>query len=126
MSRYQDDTRPVLSLRAGMGGIRHNQDQRLTMQYILRKAFDCSPDGKAYLPDSILWRQKEQVCVGAGFTRNLPACLPSLVASNRCAFTILHHPCRKRSPIRPLIPLSYAALSPPHHIVASFYIASFR
>ena len=30
-------------------------------QYIIRKAFDCAPDGKAYLPDSILWRQKEQV-----------------------------------------------------------------
>ncbi|KAK4690076.1 asparagine synthase (glutamine-hydrolyzing), partial [Tremellales sp. Uapishka_1] len=29
-------------------------------KYILRKAFDCSPGGKAYLPDSILWRQKEQ------------------------------------------------------------------
>ncbi len=24
-------------------------------QYILRKAFDCAPEGKAYLPDSILW-----------------------------------------------------------------------
>jgi asparagine synthase (glutamine-hydrolysing) len=37
-------------------------------QYILRKAFDCSPDGKAYLPDSILWRQKEQFSDGVGYS----------------------------------------------------------
>ncbi|EIW66432.1 asparagine synthase (glutamine-hydrolyzing) [Tremella mesenterica] len=36
-------------------------------KYILRKAFDCSPDGKAYLPDSILWRQKEQFSDGVGY-----------------------------------------------------------
>lgn len=32
-------------------------------KYILRKAFDLTPPGddKPYLPDSILWRQKEQV-----------------------------------------------------------------
>jgi asparagine synthase (glutamine-hydrolysing) len=31
-------------------------------KYILRKAFDTSdePDVKPFLPDSILWRQKEQ------------------------------------------------------------------
>lgn len=37
-------------------------------KYILRKAFDCSPEGKAYLPDSILWRQKEQFSDGVGYS----------------------------------------------------------
>ena len=37
-------------------------------QYILRKAFDCAPDGKAYLPDSVLWRQKEQFSDGVGYS----------------------------------------------------------
>lgn len=37
-------------------------------QYILRKAFDCAPDGKAYLPDEILWRQKEQFSDGVGYS----------------------------------------------------------
>ncbi|KAI0797882.1 glutamine-hydrolyzing asparagine synthase [Abortiporus biennis] len=37
-------------------------------KYILRKAFDCSPDGKPYLPDSILWRQKEQFSDGVGYS----------------------------------------------------------
>lgn len=37
-------------------------------KYILRKAFDCSPGGKAYLPDSILWRQKEQFSDGVGYS----------------------------------------------------------
>ncbi|ORX35263.1 putative asparagine synthase [Kockovaella imperatae] len=37
-------------------------------KYILRKAFDCAPDGKAYLPDSILWRQKEQFSDGVGYS----------------------------------------------------------
>ena len=37
-------------------------------KYVLRKAFDCSPDGKAYLPDSILWRQKEQFSDGVGYS----------------------------------------------------------
>ena len=64
---------------------------RLTslIQYILRKAFDCSPDGKVrtavahalftpthpplpsvqpYLPRSILWRQKEQFSDGVGYS----------------------------------------------------------
>ena len=36
-------------------------------KYIIRKAFDCSPDGKKYLPDSILWRQKEQFSDGVGY-----------------------------------------------------------
>lgn len=37
-------------------------------KYILRKAFDCSPGGKAYLPDEILWRQKEQFSDGVGYS----------------------------------------------------------
>ncbi|KAI0028118.1 glutamine-hydrolyzing asparagine synthase [Vararia minispora EC-137] len=37
-------------------------------KYIIRKAFDCSPDGKPYLPDSILWRQKEQFSDGVGYS----------------------------------------------------------
>lgn len=36
-------------------------------KYILRKAFDCSPDGRPYLPASILWRQKEQFSDGVGY-----------------------------------------------------------
>ncbi|KAF9264805.1 glutamine-hydrolyzing asparagine synthase [Marasmius fiardii PR-910] len=37
-------------------------------KYILRKAFDCTPDGKPYLPRSILWRQKEQFSDGVGYS----------------------------------------------------------
>jgi len=37
-------------------------------KYILRKAFDVSPDGKPYLPRSILWRQKEQFSDGVGYS----------------------------------------------------------
>ena len=37
-------------------------------QYILRKAFDIAPDGKPYLPASILWRQKEQFSDGVGYS----------------------------------------------------------
>ncbi|MBW0470204.1 hypothetical protein O181_009919 [Austropuccinia psidii MF-1] len=37
-------------------------------KYILRKAFDCSPEGKPYLPDDILWRQKEQFSDGVGYS----------------------------------------------------------
>ncbi len=38
-------------------------------KYILRKAFDTSdePDTQPYLPDSILWRQKEQFSDGVGY-----------------------------------------------------------
>ncbi|KAF2198527.1 asparagine synthetase [Delitschia confertaspora ATCC 74209] len=38
-------------------------------KYIIRKAFDTSnePDTKAYLPDEILWRQKEQFSDGVGY-----------------------------------------------------------
>ena len=34
-------------------------------KYIIRKAFDIA--GNAYLPDSILWRQKEQFSDGVGY-----------------------------------------------------------
>ena len=37
-------------------------------KYIIRKAFDLSPDGKPYLPSSILWRQKEQFSDGVGYS----------------------------------------------------------
>ncbi|KAK4704805.1 asparagine synthase (glutamine-hydrolyzing), partial [Phenoliferia sp. Uapishka_3] len=38
-------------------------------KYILRKAFDISPDdGRPYLPDEILWRQKEQFSDGVGYS----------------------------------------------------------
>ena len=38
-------------------------------KYILRKAFDTSDDPSAepYLPESILWRQKEQFSDGVGY-----------------------------------------------------------
>lgn len=38
------------------------------LQYIIRKAFDCAPDGKPYLPKEILWRQKEQFSDGVGYS----------------------------------------------------------
>jgi asparagine synthase (glutamine-hydrolysing) len=39
-------------------------------KYILRKAFDTSddPNAEPYLPDSILWRQKEQFSDGVGYS----------------------------------------------------------
>ncbi|KAF9005574.1 asparagine synthase-domain-containing protein [Cyathus striatus] len=37
-------------------------------KYIIRKAFDCAPNGKPYLPKSILWRQKEQFSDGVGYS----------------------------------------------------------
>jgi len=37
-------------------------------KYIIRKAFDVVQDGKPYLPDSILWRQKEQFSDGVGYS----------------------------------------------------------
>jgi asparagine synthase (glutamine-hydrolysing) len=46
-----------------------DEDGRPKMEkYILRKAFDVSPDGKPYLPQSILWRQKEQFSDGVGYS----------------------------------------------------------
>lgn len=43
-------------------------DERIE-KYILRKAFDTSDDPSAqpYLPDKILWRQKEQFSDGVGY-----------------------------------------------------------
>lgn len=43
----------------------------LLFKYILRKAFDCSTTEDSenpYLPDSILWRQKEQFSDGVGYS----------------------------------------------------------
>jgi len=37
-------------------------------KYVIRKAFDIAPDGKPYLPKSILWRQKEQFSDGVGYS----------------------------------------------------------
>ncbi|KAG6376434.1 hypothetical protein JVT61DRAFT_2422 [Boletus reticuloceps] len=53
-----------------MGSSREfDDDGRPKMEkYILRKAFDCSPDEKPYLPKSILWRQKEQFSDGVGYS----------------------------------------------------------
>ncbi|KAI0006091.1 glutamine-hydrolyzing asparagine synthase [Russula compacta] len=46
-----------------------DEDGRPKMEkYILRKAFDVAPDGKPYLPHSILWRQKEQFSDGVGYS----------------------------------------------------------
>ncbi|SCZ95883.1 BZ3500_MvSof-1268-A1-R1_Chr8-1g09859 [Microbotryum saponariae] len=47
-----------------------DKDGRPIMEkYILRKAFDLSPEeGRPYLPDSILWRQKEQFSDGVGYS----------------------------------------------------------
>jgi len=36
-------------------------------KYVLRKAFDIASGGKKYLPDEILWRQKEQFSDGVGY-----------------------------------------------------------
>lgn len=49
---------------------KRDADGRPQMEkYILRKAFDVSPEGeRAYLPDSILWRQKEQFSDGVGYS----------------------------------------------------------
>lgn len=49
------------------------QDKMITDEkiekYILRKAFDTSdePDNEPYLPEKILWRQKEQFSDGVGY-----------------------------------------------------------
>ena len=44
------------------------KDQRME-KYILRKAFDTTgeEDNEPYLPDNILWRQKEQFSDGVGY-----------------------------------------------------------
>lgn len=45
------------------------QEPKRIEKYILRKAFDTSdePDAQKYLPDNILWRQKEQFSDGVGY-----------------------------------------------------------
>ncbi|EGG09092.1 uncharacterized protein MELLADRAFT_77191 [Melampsora larici-populina 98AG31] len=46
-----------------------DSDGRPIMEkYILRKAFDSSPGEKPFLPDEILWRQKEQFSDGVGYS----------------------------------------------------------
>ncbi|CDS03120.1 Putative Asparagine synthetase [Lichtheimia ramosa] len=49
---------------------RPSREQGRMEKYILRKAFDTSdePDVKPYLPDNILWRQKEQFSDGVGYS----------------------------------------------------------
>jgi len=48
-------------------------------KYVLRKAFDTKdePGMKPYLPDEILWRQKEQFSDGVGYSwiDSLKVCL---------------------------------------------------
>ena len=36
-------------------------------KYLLRKAFDVQPGETPYLPESVLWRQKEQFSDGVGY-----------------------------------------------------------
>ncbi|KAK9686835.1 asparagine synthetase [Basidiobolus ranarum] len=45
-------------------------DTKRMEKHIIRKAFDTSSDplAKPYLPDSILWRQKEQFSDGVGYS----------------------------------------------------------
>ncbi|GAA5990196.1 hypothetical protein JCM5350_001080 [Sporobolomyces pararoseus] len=47
-----------------------DKDGRPVMEkYVLRKAFDVAPQGeRPYLPDEILWRQKEQFSDGVGYS----------------------------------------------------------
>ncbi|CCE63053.1 hypothetical protein TPHA_0D04200 [Tetrapisispora phaffii CBS 4417] len=47
-----------------------NQKEGRIEKYILRKAFDTTdePNEKPYLPDEILWRQKEQFSDGVGYS----------------------------------------------------------
>ncbi|CAO3622371.1 unnamed protein product [Mucor fragilis] len=49
---------------------RHNKAEGRMEKYIIRKAFDTSddPSAKPYLPDNILWRQKEQFSDGVGYS----------------------------------------------------------
>ncbi|ORX43088.1 asparagine synthase [Hesseltinella vesiculosa] len=48
---------------------RPNKKEGRMEKYIVRKAFDTSddPSAKPYLPDSVLWRQKEQFSDGVGY-----------------------------------------------------------
>lgn len=47
--------------------IKHSFKLKNIEKYILRKAFDIEDNNKKYLPDSILWRQKEQFGDGVGY-----------------------------------------------------------
>ena len=55
--------RPDLKIRSRF------DDSPRVEKYILRKAFDknMNPEGYQYLPDSVLWRQKEQFSDGVGY-----------------------------------------------------------
>jgi asparagine synthase (glutamine-hydrolysing) len=55
--------RPDLKIRA------REEGKPRVEKYILRKAFDkdMNPEGYQYLPDSVLWRQKEQFSDGVGY-----------------------------------------------------------
>ena len=48
--------------------IRPQQKMRKVEKYILRKAFDPEmTGGEVYLPEDVLWRQKEQFSDGVGY-----------------------------------------------------------
>ena len=47
--------------------IKHEYKLKNIEKYILRKAFDVTENNKKYLPDSVLWRQKEQFGDGVGY-----------------------------------------------------------
>jgi len=52
----------------GVERVYDNEGHEKIEKYILRKAFDVAPEGKPLLPDSILWRQKEQFSDGVGYS----------------------------------------------------------
>ncbi|KAI5480972.1 asparagine synthase (glutamine-hydrolyzing) [Pseudohyphozyma bogoriensis] len=63
-------------------------------KYILRKAFDVSPDGRPYLPESILWRQKEQFSDGVGYSwiDGLKECAANSVTDEQLAGAAERYP----------------------------------
>ena len=46
---------------------RNSGDKNKIEKYILRNAFSYDDNGEPYLPDEILWRQKEQFSDGVGY-----------------------------------------------------------
>eukprot|EP01133_Synstelium_polycarpum_P019059 gene19059-22823_t len=56
------DIDPVHKMCVGADGMRRME------KYILRKAFETQPGEKPYLPDNVLWRQKEQFSDGVGYS----------------------------------------------------------
>ena len=48
--------------------IQHSYKLKNIEKYILRKAFDVKENNKSYLPDTVLWRQKEQFGDGVGYS----------------------------------------------------------